>query len=542
MNFLRLLALGLTISCVAACGARQRQTFSTPQSMLEQQLISRAHRSNRRGPDGGMRHYAELDSTSAEGLRVPYDVLKLQCENRGGTFSPSAPPQTTALSLLPEGSDVPESIRAALADADQRGVLGEFSCAGLSPWTAEIQPSQFMPGRGRGRYRVELYVRALESETPTAGGELDGSGLPPLAAGGSAPSARPGEGPSLAPPLPQPAAPPPPSSPLDQQPPRPAPSGDKLLADPRPFGIALGNDAPDIFASKLRIDANPRASCSRAPAKGMTMQCWQQPGGSQAIALEAQFADLGNGPVVGEFELRYPPSAFAWLERNLANVLGPADVAGEPDSERSWSWLHTLIVVTHEGGDPARDTLVRATHKPTLDRASLPPGTPGRDQLGPSRIATPWQLQLGYEPAQLAQSKLKAAGFETSICHDGGAHAQPVLTRTCQLRSGRMDGMRGAWVRIVDLGDGRPRLAELEYSFDNSALADTERELQTQYGAPIPSQGGVRQWWTGPVGITLTPIEGGFSVRYFHGRLLQLFIQASNKSRVAEKALQRQGL
>jgi hypothetical protein len=529
----------LVIGCLVmgACAPGPRHPgFSTPESMLERQLLGRGHPLNKRGPDGGMLFYAELDPSDVSGLRVPFDVLKMQCENRGGTFTPSAPPQNAGASLAPKDSDTPDAIRDALSDADQRHVFGEFECSGLGTWVAEIQPNKLTPAK-RGIYRVELYLRARETEVATAGG--DSSGLPPLAAG-AADLPPPAEGPSLAPPA---AAPPAPSSPLDQQPPSPAPTGDKLLADPRPFGISLGNDSPDIFASKLHIDPNPKARCAHAAGKGMTIQCWQAPGGSQALALEAQFADVGNGPVIAEFELRYPASAFAWLERNLVNVLGPSD-AGEGDEARSWSWLHTTILLSHDGGDPNGDTLVHATHKPTLDRAFLPPKTPGRDQLGPSRIATPWQLQLGYEPAQLAQSKLRAAGFEISStgCSDGGSHALPILTRTCPLRAARMEGLRAAWVRIVDLGDGRPRLAELEYDFDNRARADTERELQTQYGAPIPSQGGAEQWWTGAVGITITPNGEGFSVRYFHGRLLQIFILATNKSQVAGKAAQRQGL
>ena len=70
----------------------------------------------------------------------------------------------------------------------------------------------------------------------------------------------------------------------------------------------------------------------------------------------------------------------------------------------------------------------------------------------------------------------------------------------------------------------------------------TQRGLKEQYGEPIPSEGGALQWWTGSVGITLTPSADGVALRYYHGRLLQVFIVADSKRRDAEKSAQRQGL
>ncbi|MEY4581001.1 MAG: hypothetical protein RL701_5704, partial [Pseudomonadota bacterium] len=159
-------------------------------------------------------------------------------------------------------------------------------------------------------------------------------------------------------------------------------------------------------------------------------------------------------------------------------------------------------------------------------------------------LATPWQLHLGYEPAQIAQNKLLAAGFGVSQsgCTDGGSYAQPVFTRTCPLNAGRMQGVRSAWVRTVDIGDARPRLAELGYQLDPAGWNDTLRDLKTQYGEPIPSAGGALQWWAGEVGITLTPSKTSPTLRYYHGRLLQYFIVADEKRQQAEKTQPRQGL
>jgi hypothetical protein len=105
-----------------------------------------------------------------------------------------------------------------------------------------------------------------------------------------------------------------------------------------------------------------------------------------------------------------------------------------------------------------------------------------------------------------------------------------------------MAGFRGAWARNVDVGDGKPRLAELGYTLDKSVFDDTLRDLKEQYGEPIPSTASQLQWWTGSVGITLTPAGDTFTLRYYHGRLLQYFIVAEAKRQAADKAVQRQGL
>jgi hypothetical protein len=477
-----------------------------PEAELEAQLISRSHKGNKRSGDG-MLYYAEFDAVSPEALRVPHDTLAMQCENRGGTWQPVAPPQVDAASFATPGA-VPDPIHAALQEADQRGLFGEFTCASaLDVWGAEIQPRRLLPGKGRASFRLELYLQAAAD-----GGEPGPAG-----------------------PLPPPPSVPPPSAastpapatnvkPLDPQPSRPPARGDELLADPHPFGVAMGEDSPEWLARKLQLDPAAEA-CSEPAPPGLTRKCWKHTGGTQATSVSALFADVGRGPVLAELDVRYPASAFAWLTHQFTESFGQPDESSA--GAASWSWLHTTVsVTTHDD-----ETEVRVTHKPTLDRAAHPSSAPPQ---GPAPVATPFHMQLGYEPALAAQAKLKAAGFQVADrCTDGGPGARPVLTRTCSLRGGNTPGLRSAWVRIVDLGDGRPRLAELGYQYDGSALASVQRDLQTQYGAPIPSAGGIEQWWTGPVGIALTPTSDGFTVRYFHGRLLQDFMLAAQKQQAA---------
>ena len=511
----------------AACGSRARHARdvpNSPQAVLEAQLINRRHKLNKRTHDGGMLYTAELLTTSHETLRVPYDLLKLECESHGGGFGSIAPPEKTAASLA-EPTDAPDAVVAVLRDADLRGLFGEHRCQlGGDAWSAVIEPVAVTTSRGA--VRLQLYVRAQPAEGYSPGAPL-GPGLPPLAAARAAqPSAAEAAPPSRAP-----------MSPLDTQPPRPPVSGDSLLADPRPFGVNPGVDAPEILAKKLGVQLEQAQRCDAA---GLSAYCWDHPG-SEALAARAVFADLGSGPVLAELSLRYPARSRDWIAHMFGNAFGPSDASPEAqNAQSSWSWLHTSIELT-QSGDEAR---VVIAHKPSLDRARLPQNAPGREQPIAGRIATPWQLQLGFEPAQLAQTKLHAAGFSIadSGCEDGGTYARPIFTRTCPLRSTRMTGLKGAWVRTVDVGDGKARLAELGYQLERAALDSTLADLKEQYGEPIPSEGGALQWWTGSVGVTLTPAADGVSLRYYHGRLMQFFISADAKRRASEKGVQRQGL
>lgn len=526
------IALGMLV--LAACGRARHpgQVPNSPQAALDAALIQHKHKGTRRTRDGGILYTAELIPGSPEALRVPFDLLKLECENHAGSFGIVAAPERSAASLA--STDTPDPIYAQLQDADRRNLFGQHRCsAGSNAWTAEIEPVALQDVRGGRRFQLQMYVRASPDDGYDPGAP-PGPGLPALAAAraqSQPPSAAEGPTPSAPPAATQqPRA----AAPLDPQPPRPPLTGDRLLADPHPFGITPGVDSPAVLAKKLDIELTRASACDRANLQGL---CWDQPS-AEASALRAAFADLGAGPVLAELEVRYPASAHAWLLRTFTNQFGAPDNTDEHMSR--WSWLHTLITLTSSD----TETRVNVTDKPTLDRAQLPVGNAAREPVIAGRAASPWQLQLGYEPAQTAQSKLKAAGFSIAEtgCADGGPYAHPVFTRTCPLRGGNMRGLRGAWVRSVDIGDGHPRLAELGYTLDKSALDQTSRDLKQQYGEPIPSEGGQLQWWTGPVGVTLTPSSDTFTLRYYHGRLLQYFIVAEEKRQAADKAIQRQGL
>jgi hypothetical protein len=560
------MATGATCAACASGPTPKNDGAPSPQRYIEQQLITRGSRGkggaranaelNTPTSDGGMLYYADFNAANPSTLRVPYDLLKRYCEDKGGRWVPSGRARTSAASLAT--SKAPNELAAPLADADRHGLFGKFRCESSGPvWTASIEPSSLAPTDTSEAWRLQVFVKAVIGSDLSVADEWPVAAPPPLAAGGAAPA-------SPAPPITTDGTSAPPgaqplvsqqSSPLNSQPLGPRAESDKLLADPRPFGINLGSDAPEVFANKLRLEAGkPCSKATTKPAKSMPKQtpagraaaqlCWEHPAGSEATALRATFAGLGMGPVVAEFEVRYPASAFTWLERTLLNDWGGADDAAESPSSHSWTWQHTTITLSHLDAEPTHDTIVRVQHKPTLDRMRLAAATPGREQTGPMRIATPWQLQLGYEPAELAQAKLQAVGFSIAkgSCSDGGLHARPILTRSCRLQGGKMDGLREASVDIVDPGDGRPRLAQLAYTFDKRVLDETVKELRTQYGDPIPGAAGTLEWWTGPVGIAIVPSADAFSLRYFHGRLLQYSYNARAKNLAADKALERQGL
>ena len=561
-------ALGLlTLLTNAACASApspKPDANASPQTFIEQQLIShRKGELNTPTADGGMLYHAEFNAAHRNALHLPFDLLKRYCEDRAGHWVPSGRVRTSAASLAT--SNAPNDLAATLADADARGVFGKFRCESARPaWTASIEPSALTPTDASDVWRLQIFVKAFEGSDLSAGDEWPVAAPPPLAANtaGTAPppmaaatTGMPAGGQPVVTPQ---------SSALNPQPLRPPAQSDQLLADPRPFGLDMGTDAPEIVASKLRLE--PGQACHNAAAAslpppgkkakappgqssaghaGGTELCWEHPAASEALALRARFADLGSDTVLAELEIRYPPASFSWLEHSMRNAWGPADDAdGARGHSQRWDWQHTSIALSHVDDDPAHDTIVRVQHKPSLDRLLLATGAPAREAPGPVRIPAPWQLQLGYEPAELAQAKLQAVGFSIArgSCTDGGPHARPILTRSCRLVGGKMDGLREASVEIVDPGDGRPRLAQLAYTFDKRVLDETKAELRTQYGEPIPGADGTLAWWTGPVGIVITPSADTFGLRYFHGRLLQYANNARERNRAAEKAMQHQGL
>jgi hypothetical protein len=537
---------GLALSACAHHPPPLPDASESPEAYLERQLLGRNEgQANTPTADGGMLFHAEFGADRRSSLRIPFDVLKSYCESKAGRWVASGAPTTSSQRLA--ASRAPNDVVAVLADAENRGLFGRYRCESTSAptWTARIEPSDLSLTSAPGVWLLELFLKAYIGSDLSQGGEL----APPLAAGAQAPTAPP---PSAAPE----------GSPLNLHTLRPPTGGELLLADPRPFGIDMGSDSPDVFAAKLRIDgagtpcpaapASPPAAKPEKKAKApespaapaLSELCWQRPGAGEALALHARFADLGHGPVVAEFEVRYPAESFVWLEHGMRNDWGPPDVHADRSTWHAWSWLHTVIELAHAEDNPAHETLVRVQHRPTLARAQLAPGTPGREQPGPVRVAEPWQLQLGYEPAQQAQAKLQAAGLTiaASGCIDAGQRALPVSTRVCPLTGSSMDGLRSAQVITVDIGDGRPKLAKLEYTFDKRVLDATVAELRIQYGNPIPVAGNALQWWTGPVGIEVVPNQDSFTLRYFHGRLLQFHINAVERNQAGDKALQQQGL
>jgi hypothetical protein len=543
----------LTVVGLAACASGpppRPEQLQAAQAYIDDQLLTHGSRLNKRTLEGALLYHADFDVSGAPSLRVPFDLLSLYCSNHGGQWTKRGPAEHAAASLA--NPNTPPTIASRLSDADQSGVFGSFHCESDSGFDAELQPTALMQTDVSGSYRLQMVVQATEvGLEQNGGGEASPDGWPPPPPGAAPgangwPTAPPSNPPPSAAGAPAPAEHAE-ASPLDPPAPRPSPLGEKLLASPKPFGIDLGADSPEVFASKLRLDlAHPSCAANAAEdaASHIKEYCWEHPGGSQALELRARFADIGLGPVVAELELRYPPAAFGWLEQAMRRDWGAPDAGGDSDTLHSWNWMHTLIVITRADGSAGSDTMVRVSHRATLVRARLPAGTPGREQTGALRIATPWQIQLGYEPAEQARAKLRAAGFSIAAdgCRDGGPHARPVLIRTCPLNGGRMEGLRSAAVRIVDIGDGKPRLAQLEYSFDKRVLDETVRELRTQYGEPIPVAGDALEWWTGPVGIEITPAADSFGLRYFHGRLIQYFNNALEKNNASEKAIQRQGL
>ena len=81
---------------------------ASPQDELEWQLRQRRDTQVSRTDDGGLLYGTNFTAASPESLRVPYELLSLECESHGGRLTLAAPAQTPA---HPGGEDLEKSAR-----------------------------------------------------------------------------------------------------------------------------------------------------------------------------------------------------------------------------------------------------------------------------------------------------------------------------------------------------------------------------------------------------------------------------------------------
>src|ERR1700754_2458280 len=87
------------IIALTGCSRRPRHAgdaAASPQDELEWQLRQRRDAQVSRTDDGGLLYGTNFTAASPESLRVPYELLGLECESRGGRLTPVAAPRTPA--------------------------------------------------------------------------------------------------------------------------------------------------------------------------------------------------------------------------------------------------------------------------------------------------------------------------------------------------------------------------------------------------------------------------------------------------------------
>ena len=349
-------------------------------------------------------------------------------------------------------------------------------------------------------------------------------------------------------PLPKPQAPPPapepPEAALRAQPP-----GDAWLAEPAPHGIELGVDNPATVAQKLDITLELSACRKRGShwskpdtgrLKGNYLCTIEHPELDDAKQLELSFVELSDDLIVLDaLSIAFDPGDAEWDARiaALESERGPADVSFmSPVTARAWSWGRVEIRLERPPATPhawlryvdrhaAYRYLARAIKTKQVQRIVPRPKT-----IPP---AEPFGLLFATDGEADAREKLEAAGFTIEPCRTLADRGREGRVIDCTLTGAPIVGLRGARIQLADIGDGRMRLALLEYQLDPARFSRAYGELESQYGPVEHETLGAENeaaWWIDPVQIAMLGNTQLLVVSYRHGRLAQIAANLTARS------------
>jgi hypothetical protein len=343
--------------------------------------------------------------------------------------------------------------------------------------------------------------------------------------------------PPAAPP-PKPAGPPP-APQLPEAATRAQPPGDAWLKKPAPHGIALGVDDPESVARKLGIQLDlgtcrkNTAHWSRREAgrlKGNYTCELDHPGIDDAKRLALGFVKLGDDKVVIDaFEIAFDSAEWDARIAALEAEWGRADVSfTNPASQRTWIFGRLEIQLERTAGAPhatlryvdrhaARRYLARAIKTRKVPRIVPQPKT-----IAP---VEPFGLVFAQDDEAEARRKLEAAGFGSEDCRELAKQTTEGRVIDCALSGTPLPSLRSGRMQLVDVGDGRLRLALLEYNFDPERFARLYGEIEAQYGAVEQETVGTDNeavWWVEPIQVSLLGNASMLLMSYRHGRLAQI--------------------
>jgi len=339
-------------------------------------------------------------------------------------------------------------------------------------------------------------------------------------------------------PPPKPAGPPP-APQLPEAATRAQPPGDAWLKKPAPHDIALGVDDPDSVARKLGVEVDlskcrkNAAHWSRREAgklKGNYTCTVESPSIDDAKQLELGFVKLGDDAIVIDaFGIAFDAAAWDARIAALEAEWGRADVSfTNAASQRAWTFGRLEIQLERAPNKPlatlrfvdrhaARRYLARAIKTRKVPRVVPQPKT-----IPP---VEPFGLVFALDDEAEARRKLEAAGFGSEDCRELAKHTNEGRVVDCALSGTPLPGLRAARMQLVDVGDGRLRLAMIEYNFDPARFARLYGEIEAQYGAVEQETVGTDNeavWWVEPVQVSLLGNASMLIMSYRHGRLAQI--------------------
>jgi hypothetical protein len=294
--------------------------------------------------------------------------------------------------------------------------------------------------------------------------------------------------------------------------PRPPPTLEAMLDQPRLLGITLG-DQSGYVTRALGVKAK-NARCSNESAlerdESDTWYCWTKTKLRGATEVRAGFTEGRNTLLLYALEVEYPLTetdrVFKELTREPALSTYFVEVkAGVAE----WDWGHARVTLD-EGKDVLR-----------LSVRSLLEAPAPKSRFSQIRNITPWGIELGHDSKKSAEDKLSAAGFTPgTACVSLTPPASKVQVESCGFENSGVTGLKYMKLELTSIGGEPARVSQLECVYESMMVDVVRRELRDRYGEPMKgSPKDAPTWWTVPTGIFYVSAGDYLGANYQHGRL-----------------------
>lgn len=294
--------------------------------------------------------------------------------------------------------------------------------------------------------------------------------------------------------------------------PRPPPTLEEQLDQPRVHGITLG-DQSGYVTRALGVKAKD-ARCPNESAlereESDTWYCWNRTKLRGATQVRAGFAEGRNTLLLYALEIEYPLTETDRIFKELTSSPALSTYFVEVKAGvAEWDFGHARITL-----DEGKDVLL-------LSVRSLLESPGPKSRFSQVRNITPWGVELGHDSRKVTEDKLAVAGFTPgTACVSLTPPASQVQVESCGFENAGVTGLKYAKVAFTSVGGEPSRVSQIECAYEPMMVDVVRRELRDRHGEPMKgSPKDAPTWWTVPTGIFYVSAGDYLGVNYRHGRL-----------------------